>query len=281
MGKNLSKRLVKDGWDVYVVTRPKSSLEPLELVKQNIRIFCHDGTTESLCHFVNEVKPDIVFHLASLFLASHTITDIEPLVQSNILFGTQVLEAASRAEAYRFVNVGTYWQHFNNADYSPVCLYAAGKQAFLDILRFYVEATPLRAVTLELYDTYGPDDPRPKLLNILKNAAQAGQTLDMSEGEQMLDMVHIDDVINAFVAAGKRLMDNAVEKNEIFSVCSGTPKSLRQIVAEFEDAKGLTLDIRWGKRPYRDREVMILPNRVRKLPGWEPAIPLRQGLAGV
>jgi nucleoside-diphosphate-sugar epimerase len=281
VGRNLARRLVHDGWSICAVTRPSSSLKHLESIKQDIRVFCHDGTTESLCRFVNKVKPDIVFHLASLFLASHSTADVEPLIRSNILFGVQILEAATKARVHRLINVGTYWQHYDNKEYNPVCFYAATKQAFTAILRYYIETTPLRATTLELYDTYGPDDPRPKLLNILKNAARTHKTLDMSAGEQMLDMIHIDDVVDAFIVAAERLLDGIARKDETFSVCSGNPQSLRQIVAEFEKAKGLTLDIRWGKRPYREREVMTPWNQGRKLVGWEPKISLQKGLLDV
>ncbi|MBN1788089.1 MAG: NAD(P)-dependent oxidoreductase [Sedimentisphaerales bacterium] len=281
MGRNLTERLVKNGWDISVITRGTSFLGPLESVKSNINIFCHDSTTESLCSFLDKARPDIIFHLASLFLSSHKTEDVEPLIRSNILFGTQVLEAAAKTGIGGFVNVGTYWQHFDNADYNPVCLYAASKQAFVDILRFYVETTSLKAITLELYDTYGPGDPRPKLLNILKNAAQKKQALDMSAGEQKLDMVYIDDVIDAFVIAAKRLTNNKAEKYETFGVYSGKPMTLRQIVAEFERAKDLTLNIQWGKRPYRDREIMTPPNRTKKLIGWEPKVSLQQGLKNV
>ncbi|MDD5010598.1 MAG: NAD(P)-dependent oxidoreductase [Phycisphaerae bacterium] len=281
IGRNLTQKLVSEGWTVHIVTRPNSSLRPLEKIKQNIGIFCHDGTTESLCRFTEKIKPDIIFHLSSLFLASHNTADVEPLIKSNLLFGTQILEAAAKAQIRSFINVGTYWQHYENREYGPVCLYAASKQAFGAILQYYIETSQLKAVTLELYDTYGPDDPRPKLLNLLKNAAKTNEILEMSAGEQLLDMIHIDDVANAFIIAAERLLNNTAEKNETFCVCSGHPKSLRQIVTEFEKVKGLKLNIIWGKRPYRQREVMVPWNKGNKLPGWEPKIPLCKGLADI
>lgn len=256
-------------------------LKSLDSIKKDIHIFCYDGTTENLCRFVDKDKPDIIFHLASLFLANHNTIDIEPLIMSNILFGTQLLEAVAKAKVDRLINVGTYWQHYDNNKYNPVCLYAATKQAFTAILRYYTETTPLKATTLELYDTYGPGDTRPKLLNLLNDAARTHKTLDMSAGKQLLDMVHIEDVVDAFIITAERLLNGTAERNETFSVCSGNPKSLRQIVAEFEKVKGLKLNIQWGKRPYRQREVMIPWNQGKKLPGWEPRIPLCKGLADI
>ena len=89
------------------------------------------------------------------------------MVTANVGFGTALAEAVSQAGDCTFVNTGTVWQHYDARPYSPVSLYAAMKQAFTDVLRFYQEVAGLPVVTLELTDTYGPGDPRPKLLPIL------------------------------------------------------------------------------------------------------------------
>jgi hypothetical protein len=83
----------------------------------------HNGTTEDMINIVGEAKPKIVFHLAPLFLFQHESKDVEALILSNVLFGCQLLEAM-HINGYRLlVNTGTSWQHFENKDYSPVCLY--------------------------------------------------------------------------------------------------------------------------------------------------------------
>ena len=69
-------------------------------------------------------------------------------MSSNITFGTQLVEAMVANGCYQFVNTGTSWQHYENDEYNPVNLYAATKQAFEDILRYYVETSALRVITL-------------------------------------------------------------------------------------------------------------------------------------
>ncbi len=228
---------------------------------------------------LNETKPKIVFHLASLFLSEHQSKDIEPLINSNILFGTQLVEAMVKNEVFKIVNTGTSWQHYNNEDYNPVCLYAATKQAFEDILKFYVEATPLRVITLKLFDTYGPNDPRPKLFNLLKKALRDQTPLSMSPGEQLIDIVYIDDVIDAFIIAAQRLLNDMVKKNEEYAVSSGNPLQLKDIVEFYEKTIGKKLPIEWGTRPYRSREVMKPWNRFKTLPNWKPKIGLEEGIS--
>ena len=104
------------------------------------------------------------------------------------------------------MNTGSYSQHYGGRAYSPVSLYAATKQAFQDILQFYCEVRGLRAVTLELPDTYGPDDKRPKLFSLLDRVARSGETLQMSPGEQLLDLLHVDDVVHGYEVAADGLL---------------------------------------------------------------------------
>jgi len=278
VGPHLVKRFAKDGWEVHIIIRPHSSLDIIKDLVDKVFIHKHDGTTEAMVEIVSESNPTIVFHLASLFLAEHQLEDIEPLIKSNILFGTQLAEAMVTNGTYKMVNTGTSWQHYNNEDYNPVCIYAATKQAFEDILKFYIETTSLKVITLKLFDTYGPNDPRPKLFNLLKKVAEEQKPLAMSPGDQLIDLVYIDDVVEAFIIAAKMLLSDKVNKYEDYAVSSGKPIKLRDLVVLYEKIIGKKLRIEWGGRPYREREVMVPWNKGKVLPGWNAKIGLEEGI---
>jgi len=280
IGAHLLETLIPTGTQIHLVGRkpPGEHLKP-QLTSPNVRWHIHDGSTQGLIDILAQARPQLVFHLASCFLAQHTSQDIEALIQSNILFGAQLLEAMSHNDVHLLVNFGTSWQKYHNADYDPVCLYAATKQAFQDILFFYTQTTPLRAINLLLFDTYGPRDRRRKLFGLLLENMRSGQTLNMSPGDQLLDLVYISDVIAAcFVSAGQ-LRTFAPGDMQTYAVSSGSPVSLRTVVARFEEIAGRKLSIAWGERPYRPREVMIPWNTGANLPGWRPEIDLDQGIA--
>ena len=139
VGSHLVRRLVRDGWQVHILSRADSRL-PDASEFAHVANHIHDGSTESLVSCVAQVKPDVVFHLASLFLSQHATKDIDSLIQSNVLFGNQLLEAMRVNEVNCMINTGTSWQHYNNENYNPVCLYAATKQAFEAILEYYIQA---------------------------------------------------------------------------------------------------------------------------------------------
>lgn len=278
IGGHLTRELLSAGWELHLIVLPQMGLGTIEDLHSEVLIYPHDGTTEQLIALIAQIEPDVVFHLASLFLVQHTPADIEALVRSNVLFATQLAEAMTRAGCWRLVNTGTSWEHFENCDYNPVNLYAASKQAFEVMLDYYLATTPLQAITLKLFDTYGPNDPRPKLFTLLQKVVAAGEPLAMSPGEQLIDLVYIDDIVRAFVMAAERLLGNKVVGHEHYAVSSGKPLRLRDLVELYGRVVGKDLPIQWGGRPYRPREVMVPWNCGQPLPGWQPQVGLAEGI---
>ena len=104
VGSHLVRRLIKEGWKTHIITRSSSSLTQIEDVADKIIVHQHDGTTSSMINIIKDAEPDVVFHLASLFLAQHTSEDVEKLVQSNLLFGTQLAEAMTLQGVTKLIN---------------------------------------------------------------------------------------------------------------------------------------------------------------------------------
>jgi nucleoside-diphosphate-sugar epimerase len=225
-------------------------------------------------------RPEVVFHLASLFLSEHRPDDIEGLVASNILLSTQLAEAMLLAGTSRLVNTGTSWQHWGGDGYRPVNLYAATKQAFEDVLAYYHDARGLSCTTLKLFDTYGPRDPRGKLIAVLMEAARSGRVLELSPGEQILDLLHVEDVVEAFRLAAERLLDAPEPLLDSF-LLSGSRVTLRELVEFIGRVTGRPVPAKWGGRPYRNREVMDPVVSGEPLPGWKQKVDLVWGLTEV
>lgn len=278
IGSHLVHKVFELGWTVSVLVRKSSDVRKLEPFQSRLSILNHDGSTEQLIDFMTEQKPEVVFHLASHVIGEHEPRDVESLIQSNVLFGTQVLEAMHVAKIENFVNTGTFWQYYRNDRYSPTNLYAATKQAFADILRFYVEARSIRALTLVLFDVYGPSDTRLKLFPMLESASKNGQLLSMTPGRQKVDLVYIDDVLRAYVRAADLLCSSHIKQTgQSYAVSSGKPMSLRKAVMAYEQVTGRKLRVQWGSVPYRARQVMR-PWKGEPLPGWQPRISLEEGI---
>jgi nucleoside-diphosphate-sugar epimerase len=279
IGSHLTRRLVGEGWTVHCLVRDSSHSTILDDLDGKIRIHVQNESTWHLCRILDEAKPDVVFHLASLFLAEHGFEDVPNLVESNLAFPASLLEAMVQCGLTNLVNTGTSWQYGETGAARPVNLYAATKEAFEDIIDYYVDAHGLKVITLTLYDTYGPGDTRRKLVKLLLSALRSGEPLLMSPGEQRLDLIHVNDVIEAYRIASEFLLTGSAEGHEHYAVTSGNFHSLKDIVALFEEAVGQKLNIQFGMRPYRKREVMNPWQGMKVLPGWYPQVTLTAGFA--
>ena len=215
-----------------------------------------DDDIPRLAEYIREHKISGIIHLASLYLTVHKPEQIRTLVDSNVFFGTSVLEAASLSGCVRwFLNTGSIWQNFRSSS---------------DAYR------PVSFCTLKLCDTYGPGDPRPKIFKLFTDCAESGEVLKMSPGEQLLDILYISDVVSGFCRLVE-LLASDTQLGEQYVLSSGEQRSLRSLAATFERISGRPLPVEWGGRPYRDREVMV-PWRGPLLPGWKPSVDLETGI---
>jgi nucleoside-diphosphate-sugar epimerase len=130
---------------------------------------------------------------------------------------------------------------------------------------------------LRIYDTYGATDERKKLMWLLKDLKLTQREVNMPEGKQLMNLVYIDDVLNAFILAGEMLL-KSLSICEIYGVYSDETYSLREVVQLFEKVHNCKLNMNWGKNPYRTREVMTPIYFYPRLPGWNPTISLENGL---
>ena len=230
--------------------------------------------------FLKASNFDGIIHLASLYLTTHKPEDTIRLIDSNIKFSSYILECAIQAKIKWFINTGTFWQNFENAAYSPVNLYAATKQAFQTISEYYIQTNQITFVTLKLCDTFGPDDIRPKLFSIWYKYAKNEEVLEMSEGDQLMDISYITDIVDAFYLLASHLFSNSNEiaNGSIFAVKADIRYTLKQLSVIFEETTKLRLKIIWGGRPYREREVMIPWENGIVVPNWQPKISIQEGI---
>jgi nucleoside-diphosphate-sugar epimerase len=279
IGSHLVSALASQGCEVYAITRRASGWPWAP--HSRVHVLRHDPSAPALGKALEVAAGEetVVFHLAGHYVPEHSARDIAPLVLGNILFGTQLLDALHANGIRHLVTAGTSWEHFGPPQDEPVCLYAATKKAFRVLVDYFCAAHALNAITLMLYDVYGPCDPRPKLIPTLQRSVSNRTPIDLSPGEQAVDLLYIDDAIDAFLHAATQLLGGDPSgQSEVFVLRSGRIITLRELVAFLEEILAHPVPVRWGKRAYRTREVMTPWNGGTTLPGWAPKIALEEGL---
>jgi nucleoside-diphosphate-sugar epimerase len=253
IGSHLVFSLLENNYTIAILKREKSKLKTLAPIRDKIRI-CISDTYNSIFSSIKDFKPDIVIHAASLIIYKPEREEIIDIIDSNIKFGTLVLEAMTKNRVKYFLNIGTRWQHIGNKRYCPANLYAATKEAFKDILIWY-ESKGIKHKTIELCDTFGNEDTRKKILNLLITSCRSKTKIDLTFGEQILDMSYIGDICRFILS---HITYDLFFDNKTISL-SGTKIKLRDLGVMIEKMFKTHGLFKWGVKPYRENEVMIPP----------------------
>ncbi|MBT8563249.1 NAD-dependent epimerase/dehydratase family protein [Polynucleobacter paneuropaeus] len=274
IGNSLADRLLQLNYEVAGLVKNLSSETMVRL--NDCKLYKYQNDLGSIKDALQDFHPDIVIHLASLFLSNHQSSDLDSLVESNVILSARLCEAMLDVGINKIINTGTSWEHFESGSFNPVNLYAATKGAAESILDYYVQAKSFKAINLKLFDSYGPKDTRKKLFFHLREAARNSVTLKMSPGDQLISMVYIEDIISAYLKAIACISE--LNGKHTFGVGAEKLISLKTLVSLYSGVIKLDVPVSFGALPYRDREVMIPWNNYLRVPNWSPQIQLEEGL---
>ena len=272
IGRNLMEALSNEGANIYAIIH---KINNLSLTAKKI---FYDGTYESISKPLENEKIDIVIHLATYFLSNHKSEHIEPLIDANIKFGAYLLEFVKQKGIKFLINTSTYAEYFDHKEYNPQNLYAATKFAFEALQKYYEQILETHFVTLELTDTYGPGDTRPKFVNLVLDAVQKKEVFNMSKGEQEICYLYIDDAVSAYISCINSLLNNQIAKNSKYSVYSNEVVTLNNLVDHIGEILNCKIETNKGFYPYRLREIMEFKPNYKKLPGWNNIYTLKDGI---
>jgi CDP-paratose synthetase len=277
IGKNLINHLKIKNYNIIASYRNNKPID------NNDNVTYYEFMQNDIYYDIEFIKNNNIegcIHLATYFVSEHNSDNIITLINSNILFGTYILECVTKAKVNWFINTGTFWQNFNDDFYCPVNLYAATKQAFESIAKYYIDTDKIFFTNLKINDTYGINDTRNKIFNIWKKASNNNTTLDMTNGDQIIDICYIDDIIDAYlilIEYSSNKIKN-ITNGKTFVVKSKYRYTLKQVYNIFENITKLKVNINWGKREYRENEVFIPWENGELVPGWQQKISLENGL---
>lgn len=280
LGGRVASRLVSCVDQLFLLGRRESDFGRLGFDQKSVTIL-RSNDAEEVVNLVREAAPDIVFNCAGRVLTDHQISDVHDLVVSNIVLHASILEGLQRGplQTMRMVSAGTYLEHGPEGQLEPNSLYSATKLACRPISEFYSQRKRLRFMVVKLPVMYGPTEHRPRLVNLLLNAARSGLVLDMSPGFQKLNLLYVEDAVDALVAAGNRCLDSDDSLIMEYFALSENTIDLHELVEIVEKITGNSLNINWGAVPYKQTEVMTPFVAGPLVPNWRPRTTICDGLS--
>lgn len=245
IGSKTIEHLSKDSDNlIYAIIRENSVPKVLN---DNIQYVTYDGTENSLVSALAEA--DYLIHLGALYTTSTDEQSTIDLINSNILFSTQLFNVANSVNKDLVISsASTFSSLDENGEYAPATLYAATKQAVEDIAHYYKD---LSIHFLTFPDTYGPGDWRPKIHNILAKNTTWPFEFRGNENQEMRIM-HVSDIIGHLLKS----MENDEKGVHIYDIYTDgvllTLRELSELVTDeeclFNEEAELTLIPKLGRK---------------------------------
>ena len=131
------------------------------------------------------------------------------------------------------------------------------------------------------YNTYGPYDKRNNFFALLKNCLLKQKKIELTPGEQLIDLLYIEDLVEAYLKAIQYLLKKKGNEHEKIFIGSGKAVKLKEVVNLYKKISGKNIPVVFGAIPYRRREVMFaqadIQDAAKKLK-WKPKFSLQKGV---
>jgi len=281
IGSHLTHRLIWEGFEVGIIKRENSDTWRIKDLSDKIVAYDADlRDTQEVSKAVSHFRPDVIFHLATYYAVEHNPEEVSLMIDTNVLGTVNLLEAAKESMVKLFVNTSScfvYRESENklreNADLSPLNLYALTKIQAEQACSFYAEKYDLKTITFRIFPPYGPADHERRLIPYVIRSLLEGEKLKLTTGKQRWDFVYVGDIIEAYF----KLMNipNLPEKHEIFNIGTGNAVSVREVVTRIKEVIGTELEPEWGAIPHRKNEVWFTCADISKTEiflSWHPKI---------
>lgn len=277
IGQALVEELLPLGHNIIVVVRNLEKSTQLFSDRVSHVVFDGDAFSCELSFY----NPEIVIHLASTSTSYDDKKSIVGMVNSNILFVSLLLDALKNTTLKLFVNAGSFSEFYSNdANIDPTYFYSATKTASRYIIDYFSKVNNFVFVNAIIYSVYGKRGERKKLFDFMIDAIGSKEPIPMSEGYQVLDFIHVEDVVRFYtllIQNYTKLQDNYSE----YHVGTGKGASIRELAKICHDLCNVHPNILWGAVESRKRDTVIATATQGKAfmdIGWEASISLEEGI---
>ncbi len=278
LGSFLVKALEKENANVFVVSRNS------ELLYNHFAVDITDF--DAIHKVVQEIQPDIVFHLAANISRNRDFAIYTDMAKVNVMGTLNLLQALQNLDTHFIFTSSSEIYGNNESPFhenqlpKPVSPYSLSKVNAEMLIQTYCLNHNKKFTNLRIFNFYGEHMPEDFFIPQMINSLKREEDFLMTKGEQTRDFLYVDDVVEALLLTAT----NTNSYNETMNVCSGKGTKLSELATEVNEKMNAKAKIILGAIPYRDNEVweMIGDNsKIKQKLGFEPQVNLENGIKRV
>lgn len=285
IGSNLADRLLSAGYDVVGIDDLSQGVR--EQVPAGVAF--HQADIRSPAIYPLFHGAHAVFHLAAKNCISDCQLDPVATASVNVAGTVNVFEAARRAGVTRVIHAessalyeGVSELPSTEARIAAQSFYAVSKLAAREFAQAYERFHGLRLTALRYFCVYGPrQDYRrtiPPVMSAFALKLLRGERPTIyGDGTKRRDFVHVDDVNDFHLLC---LQDERTVGGT-YNIGSGRDHSVREIYDLVRELVGSDLEPEYRPDLPGEAERTCADVTAARALGWEPRVPLREGLRGM
>jgi len=245
VGRNLGRLLISNGHEVTgYVLNPDLGV--------SIGFDC-----KSVYELLNSQIDTNPSYDVTINLAARRSTRVQPFTESQVNDFTyeipkEFILRTSGPETL-VLNSSTYIQNFGGTTGRTVDSYGAAKERLSRFLESESSHNKFRTIDLFFFTLYGVGDRANHLVPLLLDAAFTGKQIALSPGNQLMNLLYVDDALQNILKSIDQVGSTEYQKNYVWS---GEYFSVRQLVERIQSSVGRAIDCAWGERDYVGHEMM-------------------------
>jgi nucleoside-diphosphate-sugar epimerase len=283
LGARLVRRLAARSQPVHLIVRSTTPLHRIDDIVGTVQLHVCDLTDEKAVQaLLRRIEPRTVFHIAAT--GAYGVEGPAQLFRDNALATYHLLRAAAPMRSCRFIHTASSLEPGprdqpirEDFPFAPAVPYGSMKAASTLLARL-AAAHGQPVVMLRPFAIYGPGEPARRLIPTAIRAARTGTPLPLTARGYTRDLVYVDDVVDAYVAASET---EGIE-GELINIATGRATSNEEVIRVVERAVGRPIAIETGAYPARPTDTALWcadVTKARRLLGWTAAHDLPGGIA--
>jgi nucleoside-diphosphate-sugar epimerase len=286
VGSNLARRLLREGCEVHILSRPLSPQWRLKDILPKLNNHTIDLLElQKLKELIRTIKPEIIFHLAALGVFNGISPSEKKLFENNFLGTVNLIRACNEIEYKCFINTGSSSEYgpkekpMKETDIcEPMNAYGISKLAALLYGSFIAKTENRPIIGLRLFSPFGYFDDIQRLIPSVIISALQNKDILLSNPQGVRDFIFIEDVVEAYL---KFINEAEQFKGEIFNLGSGEETSAQNAAETICGLTNTESNLKKGvvsPRPWDTAHWQADISKIKRCLHWKPGHSFEEGL---